>query len=163
VAFAALRRQFGSFLRHVPGARLGEDPEEVHDLRVATRRIRAVLREFADALPARAGRFRDEFKWVAAALGAVRDLDVPLEWLGPWADDPAGGPAASGVVGVVEEQLGHARSELLSLLDSPRYARLTAGFEALIRRGPLRAQPIAWRPMGEAAPDLVDKRRRATR
>jgi len=38
VAFAILRRYFGQMLAHEPGVRLGEDPEELHDMRVATRR-----------------------------------------------------------------------------------------------------------------------------
>jgi len=41
VAFAILRRHFAAMVAHEPGVRLGEDPEELHDMRVATRRLRA--------------------------------------------------------------------------------------------------------------------------
>ncbi|HLL57214.1 MAG TPA: CYTH domain-containing protein, partial [Rubrobacteraceae bacterium] len=41
VAFAILRKQFAAMRAHEPGTRLGEDPEELHDMRVATRRMRA--------------------------------------------------------------------------------------------------------------------------
>ena len=44
VAFAILRRHFATMLAHEPGVRLGEDPEELHDMRVATRRLRAALK-----------------------------------------------------------------------------------------------------------------------
>ena len=55
----------------------GEDPEYLHDLRVATRRLRSALRLFAGALgPRRADALRRDLGWVAQRLGTVRDLDV---------------------------------------------------------------------------------------
>ena len=78
VAFAVLRKALGSFLVHEPGTRLGDDPEELHDMRVATRRMRAAMEAFADVLPVRAVALRRELGWVADALGEVRDLDVQL-------------------------------------------------------------------------------------
>src|SRR5919112_48660 len=42
VAFAVLRRQFAEMQDHEPGTRLGEDPEELHDMRVPTRQMRVV-------------------------------------------------------------------------------------------------------------------------
>ena len=56
VAFAILRRHFAAMVAHEPGVRLGEDPEELHDMRVATRRLRAALKLYSDALPKRAER-----------------------------------------------------------------------------------------------------------
>ena len=64
-----------------PGTRLGEDPEELHDMRVATRRLRAALSLFEAVLPVRAQVFREELGWLARLLGTVRDLDVQLEGL----------------------------------------------------------------------------------
>ena len=43
LAYAVLRRQMGVLRDKEPGTRLGEDPEELHDMRVATRRLRAAL------------------------------------------------------------------------------------------------------------------------
>jgi triphosphatase len=51
VAFAILRRHFAAMVAHEPGVRLGEDPEELHDMRVATRRLRAALKLYSDACP----------------------------------------------------------------------------------------------------------------
>ncbi len=105
LAFAVLRRQLTELLAHEPGTRLGEDPEELHDMRVATRRLRAAMDLFADALPAGAGALREELRWIAGALGAVRDLDVQLgrveeleRWLPPMGGggEAAGGPAQPG-------------------------------------------------------------------
>src|ERR671911_3127403 len=79
VAFAVLRRQFAEMEEHEPGTRLGEDPEELHDMRVPTRRMRAAMKVFEGALPVRATWLREELRWVAHALGDVRDLDVQIE------------------------------------------------------------------------------------
>ena len=81
LAFAVLRRQLGVVRAKEPGTRLGEDPEELHDMRVATRRLRAALSLFAGVLPVRAQAFREELGWLGRLLGAVRDLDVQLQSL----------------------------------------------------------------------------------
>ncbi len=67
---------------HEAGVRLGEDPEAVHQARVATRRLRSTLRTFSRLLdPDWTGHLRDELKELADRLGAVRDADVLLERL----------------------------------------------------------------------------------
>src|SRR3954470_21462461 len=69
-------------IRHDPGVRLGDDPEDVHQARVATRRLRSDLRTFRRLLDEEwVGALRDELKWIAAELGAVRDADVLTERL----------------------------------------------------------------------------------
>ena len=60
-------------------------------MRVATRRLRAALSLFADALPASSTKLREELGWLGGVLGAVRDLDVQLEQLDEW---PAALPEA---------------------------------------------------------------------
>jgi CHAD domain-containing protein len=59
-----------------------EDVERLHDMRVATRRLRAVLEIFAPCFPRRAHRvvLRD-VKRLADALGARRDPDVQISSL----------------------------------------------------------------------------------
>jgi inorganic triphosphatase YgiF len=78
VAVANLRRYLSDWHLHEPGARLGDDPEELHDLRVAGRRMDAVLRLFSPYLPAPLLRIRPTLKTVLRALGSARDLDVAL-------------------------------------------------------------------------------------
>ena len=64
-------------LRHDAGVRLGQDPEAVHQARVATRRVRSALRTFRDVLdPEWGGSLRGRLKQVAGGLGAVRDTEV---------------------------------------------------------------------------------------
>ena len=84
VALAILRRHFATMLAKEPGTRVGDDVEELHDMRVATRRMRAALSLFADALPAAAAELRPELAWVGQEIGVVRDLDVQLQQLDGW-------------------------------------------------------------------------------
>jgi triphosphatase len=78
VALANLRRYLSAWHLHEPGARLGDDPEQLHDLRVAGRRLDAVLRQFSTYLPEQLVRMRPTLKKVLRALGEARDLDVAL-------------------------------------------------------------------------------------
>src|ERR1700685_6738 len=81
VAVANVRRHSSPWKRHEPAARLGDDPEELHDLRVAGRRLDAILRQFRSSLPASFLDVRATLKTVLRALGSVRDLDVALSEL----------------------------------------------------------------------------------
>src|SRR6202044_1062372 len=78
VAMANLRRYLAAWQLHEPGARLGDDPEELHDLRVAGRRLDAILHQFQSFLPSESLRIRATLRTVLSALGHVRDLDVAL-------------------------------------------------------------------------------------
>ena len=75
-----LRFHLARMLDREEGTRLGLDAEDVHKMRVATRRQRAAWRVFGSSFrPRRTKRYRDGLREVAARLGAVRDLDVQLE------------------------------------------------------------------------------------
>jgi CHAD domain-containing protein len=78
VALAVLHEQASALEARAEGVRSGESPRDVHQMRVATRRLRAALRAFKDVLPADAQPLNDELHWLAGLLGAVRDLDVQL-------------------------------------------------------------------------------------
>ncbi len=90
-AYAVLRGHVVRLLAAEPGTRLGEDIEALHDMRVASRRLRVAMKLFAAVLPARLARQCEEIRRVGRALGAVRDLDVHLAELETWAAtrDPA--------------------------------------------------------------------------
>jgi triphosphatase len=164
VAFAVLRQHFAAFLRKEGGTRLGEDPEEAHDMRVATRRIRAAIALFGSVLPVRMARYREELGWVASALGAVRDLDVQLEQLEAWAA-PEGldREVLDTLAGALSAQRDLARGNLLQALDSPRYDRLVVAFTAALQHGPLRRSPSSRIPAVAAAPALIKERYRKVR
>jgi len=163
VAFAVLRKSFNALLAHETGTRLGEDPEELHDMRVATRRTRAALALFQDVLPVRARHVRTELGWLAAALGAVRDLDVQLERMEGWVRDfPEEDRAAlSDLATLLGRQREEARRALLTCLDSARYERMVAGFVTMLRQGPSRRSPAARAPAGSVVPELIAARHRS--
>lgn len=165
LAFRVLRRQFAIFLAHEPGTRIGEDSEGLHDMRVTARRMRAAIKIFEDYLPVRARKFRDELKWVAGALGEVRDLDVQLERLEGWASGaaPEDREALRSLRAVLEERRAKKRKAMLRTLNSRRYANLVESFGDFLKRGPSRKARNARRPILEAAPDLVRKPYRKVR
>ena len=69
-------------LTHDPGTRFGKDPEDLHHMRVATRRFRALLRIGGNFLhPEWADNLLKEVGWLGRVLGIVRDFDVLLEGL----------------------------------------------------------------------------------
>jgi triphosphatase len=158
VAFAILRRHFAAMLAHEPGVRLGEDPEELHDMRVATRRLRAALKLYSDALPKRAERYERDLRWVAGALGEVRDLDVHLQRLSE--ESSRNGEVLEEVVSLLRERRVEARRGMLQALESNRYERLVANFSATLRRG---RSPSPTDPILEAAPDLLRDRYKKVR
>jgi CHAD domain-containing protein len=80
-ALAEVRRLLATWRVHEPGARSGDDPEELHQLRVTARRLDATLSLFKQYLPAPLLRARTRAKALLRSLGATRDLDVQLESL----------------------------------------------------------------------------------
>jgi CHAD domain-containing protein len=170
VAFAVLRRQFAEMLDHEPGTRLGEDPEELHDMRVPTRRMRAAMKVFEGALPERAGWLREELRWVAHALGEVRDLDVQIERFQAWkgeADEEDSG-FLDRILTITHKRREEARKNMLETFDSVRYERLLSSFAEMLRLGPAAELELAQtngkdEAVTAAAPALVSDRYRKWR
>jgi CHAD domain-containing protein len=75
-----MRFHLARMLDREAGTRSGIDAEDVHKMRVATRRQRAAWRVFGSAFRTRrTRRYRDGLREIARRLGAVRDLDVQLD------------------------------------------------------------------------------------
>jgi CHAD domain-containing protein len=165
---AVLRRHFLRMLRREPGARAGLDPEQIHNMRVAVRRMRAALRVFGPAMPARRrDRYSAELRWIAAVLGRVRDADICLA---AWNLDLAGlgaGPRARLAPFTVRLERRRARrhTALLQALDSARYRRLVRSLERFLLPGaPVAGAPApAGRPVIDMAPRVLRSRMRKTR
>ena len=117
-----------------PGTRVGLDPEHLHKMRVATRRLRTALGTFRPCLEEdQRRRLSKELSWLAALMGRVRDLDVFSEqaesWLGS-IDLPEGSGAQS-VSSMVSCWYASARQRLLEGIDSSRYGSLLNEVDAL--------------------------------
>ena len=86
-ALAEVQRLLSGWLAHEPGARLGSDPEELHQLRVTARRIDATLSLFKQHLPPAVVKARKRAKALLRSLGATRDLDVQLAGLNAYCEE----------------------------------------------------------------------------
>jgi len=167
VAYAVLRRNVASMLAHEAGTRLGEDIEQLHDMRVATRRLRAALTLFAGVLPSVARDLHDELGWLAGELGTVRDLDVQLERLDEWRDElpPDDGSALADLAGLLDRERDVAQENLLTCLDSQRYGDLVSEFTSMLRgrtgQGSGRQVAAAQAPATAVVPGLIIARHRA--
>lgn len=157
LAYAVLRRQLAVLRATEPGTRLGEDPEELHDMRVATRRLRAALDLFVDVLPVRARAFRAELGWLAGVLGVVRDLDVQLQSHTAMTEPGQPDPWAE-LTALLLEERATARHEMLAALDSVRVERLMRGMASMVQQGPLRRPAAIRLPARIPVPDLIDTR-----
>jgi CHAD domain-containing protein len=74
---AALAAGVERFRRHADAIPTSDDLEDVHQARVATRRLRSDLHTFAPLLDGEwVSALRAELKWLGEMLGAVRDDDV---------------------------------------------------------------------------------------
>ena len=164
VAFAVLRRSFAAVLAHETGTRLGEDVEELHDMRVATRRTRAALSLFEDALPVRARHVRMELGWLADALGAVRDLDVQLERVAGWTADVPDDDRASPSPTWRRCSAANAKrpgAPCWCASTPPATSDWWPGSRAMLRQGPSRRSAAARAPAGVVVPDLIAARHRS--
>jgi CHAD domain-containing protein len=127
VVQAAVAHALARVVVHDPGVRLGDDPEDVHQARVGTRRLRSDLRTFRPLLdPDWVAGVRTEAGWYAALLGEVRDAEVLMERLEVQAhrlpkEDAAG---VKTIVRRMARERQAARVRLLEGMNSPRYVAL---------------------------------------
>jgi CHAD domain-containing protein len=119
-----LRMHLARMLHFEAGTRSGEDIEDLHKMRVATRRMRAAWRVFDGAYrPKVQKRYVRELRDIARALGEVRDIDVLLEDLDAYlAELPGPGREAMEPLRAAwRRQRETARKRLLARLDSKGY------------------------------------------
>ena len=130
------------------------DPEFLHDLRVAVRRSRAVLKEMKGVLdPEAAARARSDLRWVQEVTGPTRDLDVLLhDWPAMAAPVPA---AMAGDLQPLRRLLQQHREDAFAAmrrnLRSRRFALAWGGWRALVDDGPEQPGPNAGAPIGRLA------------
>lgn len=127
---------FRQLLVHEPGTRRGEDIEALHDMRVATRRMRVAVRVFAKYLDSEATRsFKAELKRAGGVLGAARDLDVFWEKAARYQGTfPEGErPDLSPLRAAWEAARRRAQEQMLSYLDGSSYQHFKEAFGAYLQ------------------------------
>jgi CHAD domain-containing protein len=159
VVLAYLRLQEHALRALEPGVR-ADEPDAVHQMRVATRRLRAALRSFGQVIPrSRTEKVAAELKWLGALLGQARDGEVLSRHLRaslePVPVELLIGPVRARVQGYFAPRRASAREELIEAFDSDRYAKLLADLGRLALDPPL--GPRAAAPARDVLPAAVRK------
>ena len=123
----AIASSVTQLLAHHAGVWLGNDQEDVHQFRVAARRLRSDLHTFAPVLDRRRTTWlRDELKWLGSEAGRARDVDVLAERLHAQMNDlaPNHSRAVRALSQRLDEHIADARSHVEACLSSDRYVAL---------------------------------------
>ncbi len=148
-----LRFHLARMFAREAGTREGHEAEELHAMRVATRRQRAAWRVFGPAFDERrTRRHRQRLRDVAADLGAVRDLDVLIEAAEAYQKSQSAkeGAAFEPLIATWRTRREAARVLLVHELDSRRYAKWTEEYAAFVQ-----AEGAGSRPVGPTEPHRV--------
>jgi CHAD domain-containing protein len=127
---------FQRMLYHEPGTRAGDDIEELHKMRVATRRMRSAYQIFADYVnQEQMAPFVKGMRRTGSALGGVRDLDVFWEKAQHYLDTlPPEQQANLALLRMAwEAEREHARVAMIDYLDGARYSRFKERFGAFLQ------------------------------
>jgi CHAD domain-containing protein len=153
-AMAAICRRLADVVdENLPGVVADIDPEFLHDLRVAVRRSRSVLKEMRGVLPAEdTARSRADLRWIQEITGPTRDLDVLLhDW--PAMVEPVP-PAMAGDLQPLVDLLRRERAEAFAAmrrgLRSARFRSAWEAWRSAVGRAEF-AGPDADRPVGDLA------------
>jgi CHAD domain-containing protein len=123
------------------------DIERVHDMRVATRRLRAALEIFRPCFPAAPyADALDEVKAIADALGERRDRDVTIVALERFADGLASPdrPGVASLIDRIRAEQAEANANLEAFVSSQRLAALSERLSELV----VEAEALAGSPAG---------------
>ena len=136
---------FQRMLEHEPETRRGKDIEALHDMRVATRRMRAAYQISADYLDEKElAPFLKSIRRTARILGAVRDLDVFWEkaehYLKTLPEGQQTGLDALQAIWSVRHKV--TRAELLNYLDGAKYQRFKEKFARFLQQPNAGALPL---------------------
>jgi len=167
--YAVLERQFDLFTARAYGAGFAQDPEYVHELRVATRRMRSALRVFRRALNGGGAEIKAGLKGIAGVLGEARDTDVFLDWLKRYTARRTGRRNAL-LQRLIRREEAHRRHSAAAVRETFRGPD-TERFVATLRRrlavapGSPDGVPLAGKhadtPLAAEAPRLLSKRLKA--
>jgi CHAD domain-containing protein len=130
--FRFLRQQLEIIRRQHPRALEGIDPEGVHQMRVATRRTRAVMKALRKILGDEiVSRFNAELRWLARNLGRARDADV-IERRATETSEPD----AAHYPRFLEQKTIEAYEHLAEVLQSERCEALENDLQRFVSAGP---------------------------
>jgi CHAD domain-containing protein len=122
----------GELIEHAQGVLDIGDIERVHDMRVATRRLRAALEIFEPCFPAKSYRQAlGEVKRLADALGERRDRDVAIASMHGFNEQMAA-PDRRGIDSLIERQRAEQEEANVALAPLVEDANLRSLRESLV-------------------------------
>ena len=131
----ALLKDLIKMREHEKGSRSGDDIEDVHQMRVATRRMRSIFQLLGEYFKARpVEQYQLGLRKVARALGEVRDLDVMIDNLTRFQEtlSPEDQAALSKPITILSDRRAAERKKLVSALDKKDYAHFVADFTQFV-------------------------------
>jgi CHAD domain-containing protein/transposase-like protein len=140
------RFHFIQMLIHEDGTRLGENIEDLHHMRVATRRMRAAFEVFGGAFyPKALNKHLKRLRATGRALGGVRDLDVFIEKAMVYlnAQSEADQVQIRPLVENWQQERETNRLKMLAYLDSKRYQVFKKSFYTFLSTPGAGALPLA--------------------
>ena len=160
-----LREQADTLIGLDPMARRSE-PDAVHKMRVATRRLRSAMRAFDMVIPEPdSAPVAGELKWLGTVLGDERDAEVQAdrlrEHLRATDAEVLLGPVQARIQAYIAKSAGTSHAAVTAALNSERYAALLDGLDALIAGQ--KTGPDADRRAAAVLPRAVRRSYRRTR
>jgi adenylate cyclase len=143
--------------RNHPGAIASDDPEYIHQMRVATRRLRAALRLFRPLLPTELPiTLTAPLRELMDVLGQARDLDVLLaEIAEPVLQALPDEPRLAALVGIITERRFDRRHAAMAFLRSPRFGSLSLQVLATLHTYAESARKVGPRETAQDAQNLA--------
>jgi CHAD domain-containing protein len=131
----AMRRYFVQLLEHEVGSKLGNDIEDIHQMRVATRRIRTLFSLLAPYYKRRAvSEYRRDLKKLARRLGKVRDLDVQIADLQKYIrEQDSNSERYNEILHFLLERRTKAHQQLVAFLEDKQYRQLRRKFARFLQ------------------------------
>lgn len=134
-AARVVRVRAAEVFEHSEGVLDLEEIDRLHDMRVATRRLRAALEVFEACFPRKRQRKAlTRVKALADALGERRDRDVEIEFLSGFAEAAPEDerPLLAARIGVLREEQRQANEDLAPYLAPERLRKLRRRLEKLV-------------------------------
>lgn len=129
-----IESRFEEMWAHREGTILGRDPEELHDMRVGSRRLRAAMDVAVACFPRKYSYYHDTIKELTDVLGGVRDMDVMRDALLAYRDTrtPEERPAINRLIADIRTQRDTRRIELIAYFHRLETERFDVRFRGFI-------------------------------
>lgn len=151
-----IAEQFRRIIKHKKGVLADKDPEQLHQMRVGTRRLRTALQVFASAVKLPKTASAKQLRNLARVLGDVRDLDVQTASLSQ-EYQPSLNQREQKKLGRVTQALSTHRKETFATMESAltqrEFQQLQTAYESWLKQP--QYTPVAQLPLSAVLPDVL--------